>query len=53
LLENLFGSKARGDADLDSDYDILRVVADDRLPRLRRSRPAYRIFGERESPPTS
>jgi len=38
----LFGSKARGDAGLDSDYDLLIVVDDHAPAELRRSRLAYR-----------
>ena len=42
----LFGSKARGDAGPDSDYDLLVVVADDAPPERRRSRLAYeRLWG--------
>jgi predicted nucleotidyltransferase len=37
----LFGSKARGDAGPDSDYDLLLVVPDDASPERRRSRLAY------------
>jgi predicted nucleotidyltransferase len=37
----LFGSVARGDADQDSDYDLLVVVPDDAPPERRRSRLAY------------
>ncbi len=37
----LFGSVARGDADQDSDYDLLVVVPDDAPPERRRSRIAY------------
>ncbi|MFZ0887457.1 MAG: nucleotidyltransferase domain-containing protein [Candidatus Binataceae bacterium] len=37
----LFGSKARGDAGPDSDYDLLLVVPDDAPPERRRSRLAY------------
>ena len=37
----LFGSVARGDADPDSDYDLLLVVPDDAPPERRRSRLAY------------
>lgn len=37
----LFGSKARGDADADSDYDLLLVVPDNAPPERRRSRLAY------------
>ncbi len=37
----LFGSKARGEAGPDSDYDLLLVVPDDASPERRRSRLAY------------
>lgn len=37
----LFGSFARGDADADSDYDLLIVVPNDASPERRRSRLAY------------
>lgn len=37
----LFGSKARGDAGPDSDYDLMVVVPDDAPPARRRSRLAY------------
>jgi len=37
----LFGSVARGDADPDSDYDLLVIVPDDASPERRRSRLAY------------
>ena len=37
----LFGSVARGDAGVDSDYDLLLVVPDDAPPERRRSRLAY------------
>jgi predicted nucleotidyltransferase len=37
----LFGSKARGTDDKDSDYDILIIVPDDAVPKRRRSRLAY------------
>lgn len=40
----LFGSKARGDAGPDSDYDLLVVVPDDALPERRRSRLAYEVL---------
>lgn len=40
----LFGSKARGDAGPDSDYDLLLVVPDDAPPELRRSRLAYEVL---------
>ena len=37
----LFGSKARGDAGPDSDFDLLLVVPDGAEPERRRSRLAY------------
>ncbi len=37
----LFGSKARGDDDPDSDYDLMVVVPDDSPPERRRARLAY------------
>jgi predicted nucleotidyltransferase len=37
----LFGSRARGNAGPDSDYDLLIVVPDDALPERRRSRLGY------------
>jgi hypothetical protein len=40
----LFGSKARGDAGLDSDYDLMVVVPDDAPPERRRSRLAYEVL---------
>lgn len=40
----LFGSVARGDADQDSDYDILVVVPDDAPAERRRSRLAYEVL---------
>ena len=40
-LVYLFGSRARGDAGPDSDYDLLIVVPDDALPDQRRSRLGY------------
>ena len=40
----LFGSRARGDADQDSDYDLLVVVPDDAPPERRRSRLAYQAL---------
>lgn len=42
----LFGSKARGDAGPDSDYDLLVVVPDDAPPERRRSRLAYEVLWE-------
>ena len=42
----LFGSKARGDAGADSDYDLLVVVPDEAPPERTRSRLAYeRLWG--------
>lgn len=40
----LFGSKARGDAGPDSDYDIMVVVRASDLPPHRRDQMAYRIL---------
>ncbi len=40
----LFGSKARGDAGPDSDYDLMVVVADNAPPERRRSRLAYEVL---------
>jgi uncharacterized protein len=40
----LFGSHARGEAGVDSDYDLLLVVPDDASPERRRSRLAYRVL---------
>lgn len=40
----LFGSKARGEAGVDSDYDLLVVVPDDSPPERRRSRLAYDVL---------
>ena len=40
----LFGSKARGDAGADSDYDLMLVVADDAPAEQRRSRLAYQVL---------
>jgi len=40
----LFGSKARGDAGPDSDYDLLVVVSDDAPADRRRSRLAYQAL---------
>lgn len=37
----LFGSQARGEANLDSDYDLLVVVPDSPLPRHERETKAY------------
>jgi len=43
-LVYLFGSKARGDYGLDSDYDLLLVVSDDAPPERRRGRLAYQVL---------
>jgi predicted nucleotidyltransferase len=40
----LFGSHARGDADPDSDYDLLLIVPDDAPPERRRARLAYEVL---------
>ncbi len=40
----VFGSVARGDADADSDYDLLVVVPDDAPQERRRSRLAYEVL---------
>jgi predicted nucleotidyltransferase len=40
----LFGSKARGDAGPDSDYDLLIVVPDDASPERRDSKLAYEVL---------
>jgi predicted nucleotidyltransferase len=41
----LFGSRARGDAHPESDFDLL-VVVDSDEPRYRRSAPLYRILAD-------
>jgi len=41
LRIHIFGSKARGDADADSDYDLLVVVKDEAPADQRQSRLAY------------
>ena len=40
----LFGSKARGDAGVDSDYDLMVVVPEDAPAERRRSRLAYEVL---------
>ena len=40
----LFGSIARGDADADSDYDLLIIVPDDAPAERRQSRLAYQVL---------
>ena len=37
----LFGSRARGDSNFDSDYDLMVIVPDDTIPARRRSKLAY------------
>lgn len=46
----LFGSKARGDAGPDSDYDLLVIVPDDAPPERRRSALAYEVLWEAGTP---
>jgi len=40
----LFGSKARGGEEPDSDYDLMVVVPDEAPPERRRSRLAYEVL---------
>ena len=40
----LFGSRARGGADADSDYDLMVVVRNSELPGHRRDQLAYRAL---------
>ena len=40
----LFGSAARGDATVDSDYDLLVIVADEAPPHLRSEDAGYRAL---------
>ncbi len=40
----LFGSRARGEAGPDSDYDLLLVVPDDAPPERKRARLAYEVL---------
>lgn len=40
----LFGSVARGDANADSDYDLLLIVPDDAEADRKRSRLAYQVM---------
>ena len=40
----LFGSQARGEADDDSDYDLLVIVADSDLPRHQREARSYNFL---------
>ena len=39
----LFGSYAKGNADPDSDVDLL-IIAESQLPRFKRSRTLYKLF---------
>ena len=39
----LFGSHARGEADENSDVDLM-IIAESELPRFKRSRKLYKIF---------
>jgi len=49
----LFGSKARGTAGPDSDYDLLIVMSDDAPPELRSSKLAYQsLWGVGVGKPT-
>jgi len=40
----LYGSRARGEAREDSDYDLLMVVSASSLPRYRRNQQAFRVL---------
>jgi uncharacterized protein len=40
----LFGSRARGDHDPESDYDLLVVVKNSSLPRYKRDQAAFRAL---------
>jgi len=40
----LFGSRARGDARPDSDYDLLVLLADSDQPSYRRARQGYHVL---------
>lgn len=40
----LFGSRARGEAGPDSDYDLLMVIPSSSLPRYRREQSAFRVL---------
>ena len=40
----LFGSRARGEAAEDSDYDLMVVVPGSAQPRYRRAQDAYRVL---------
>ena len=40
----LFGSRARGDASAESDYDLMVIVGSSELPPAERARQAYRAL---------
>jgi len=40
----LFGSRARSEENLDSDYDLLMVVSASALPRYKREQAAFRVL---------
>ena len=40
----LFGSQARGEAAVESDFDLLMVVSESPLPRHRRDQAAFRVL---------
>ena len=40
----LFGSRARGDGNADSDYDFMVVVGESALPRYKREQQAFRAL---------
>lgn len=46
----LYGSQARGDAGLDSDWDLLAVVNDSDLPGYQRARMAHEIVADIRGP---
>jgi uncharacterized protein len=46
----LFGSAARGDAGVDSDYDLMVVVPDDTPRELRHTREIFRLLMDIDAP---
>ena len=40
----LYGSRARGEAGPDSDYDLMLVVSASQIPRYRRDQQAFRVL---------
>ena len=40
----LFGSRARGEANADSDYDFMVIVGESALPRYKRDQQAFRAL---------